>query len=134
MAQPISAQVYAVVVVHRDIPQGKRQRKRTRPDQQFLLIQELPKHDRKWYLTVGRVEQGEERFDGAKREVLEEGGIPIELEGFIEIQHTIADGVLWLRFILVARPADDTAPKNVADEHSLQAAWFTLAQVKELKQ
>ncbi|HBK21057.1 MAG TPA: NUDIX hydrolase, partial [Planktothrix sp. UBA10369] len=45
----------------------------------FLLIQEVM-GNRPWYFPGGRVEQGETFVAAAKRETLEEAGIPIILD------------------------------------------------------
>lgn len=92
----------------------------------FLLVQER-KHGQLWYLPAGRVEPGERIFEVAHRETMEEAGIPIELMGVLKVQHTIVPAVgARVRVILTAIPRDDTPPKSVADEESLQAAWVSL--------
>jgi phosphatase NudJ len=96
----------------------------------FLLIQEQ-QHDQTWYLPAGRVEPGEAFIAAARRETLEEAGIPIEIEGILRIEHSsTVFGGARIRVIFVARPADDTSLKSQPDEHSLQASWFTLAQLR----
>jgi phosphatase NudJ len=115
---PIPTWYFALVVVRRG--------------DQFLLVQER-KHDQLWYLPAGRVEPGESLVEGACRETLEETGVPVILEGILKIQHTPQwNGSARLRVIFVARPQDDTPPKQVADEESLQAAWVTLAELDRL--
>ncbi|HAN75222.1 MAG TPA: hypothetical protein DCQ51_16115 [Planktothrix sp. UBA8407] len=62
---PISTELFVVVVV--------------RSGNRFLLIQEVM-GNRPWYFPGGRVEQGETFVAAAKRETLEEAGIPIILD------------------------------------------------------
>jgi phosphatase NudJ len=101
-----------------------------RRENRFLLIQET---DGDWYLPAGRVEGGEGFVEAAEREALEEGGIPIVLEGILRLQHTpSSDGRARVRLIFVARPADDRPPKMHEDEHSCQAAWVTLEEMRRL--
>lgn len=104
-----------------------------RDGDRFLLVQEN-KPDRPWYIPAGRVEPGENLLDAAAREALEETGVPTEIERVIRIDHTpFPENVARVRIYLVAHPADDTTPKTEPDEHSLQAAWFTLDEMQELK-
>ncbi len=42
----------------------------------FLIVQER-KHGQLWYLPAGRVEPGENITDAARRETLEESGVPV---------------------------------------------------------
>jgi phosphatase NudJ len=98
----------------------------------FLLVHEQ-KHGQRWYLPAGRVEPGESFTAAAARETLEEAGIPIVLEGILRIEHTpLPGGTARLRIIFLARPADDRPPKSEADEESLEAAWFTLADLDRI--
>jgi 8-oxo-dGTP pyrophosphatase MutT (NUDIX family) len=98
----------------------------------FLVVQEADR-DQLWYLPAGRIEPGESLADGARREVLEEAGIPVVLEGILRFQHTPhKNGTARLRIIFVARPADDTPPKSVPDRESLRAAWVTLDELDRL--
>ncbi|WP_437678467.1 NUDIX hydrolase [Sorangium sp. So ce131] len=97
----------------------------------FLLVHER-KHGQLWYLPAGRVEPGETFEDGARREALEETGVPVEIEGVLRIEHTPSAFEARLRVIFLARPCGDTPPKSVPDEHSLEARWFTLRELKRL--
>lgn len=94
----------------------------------FLLIHEK-KHDQLWYLPAGRVEPGEDFIAAAKRETLEEAGIAIEIEGLIRIDYLALGDEARQRIIFVARPSNDTPPKSVPDDESLEAGWFTLEEI-----
>lgn len=103
-----------------------------RKDDKFLLVHER-KHGQKWYLPAGRIEPREDFVTAAKRETLEESGVPVIVEGVLHIQHTpMFDGSARVRFIVTARPADDTPPKSEPDEESLGAAWMTLEEMQEI--
>ena len=66
--KPIESWMFALVVVRK----GNR----------FLLVHER-KHGQRWYLPAGRVEFGETFPEAAKREVMEEAGVPISLDGIL---------------------------------------------------
>jgi phosphatase NudJ len=116
--EPIPTWYFALVVV--------------RKDDRFLVVQER-RHDEFWYLPAGRIEPGESLAAGARRETIEETGIPVFLEGIYSIQYTpLSDGTARLRIVFVARPLDETPPKSVPDENSLRAAWVTLDELDQL--
>jgi len=50
----------------------------------FLLVQE---RDGSWFFPAGRVDPGEGLIDGAKREAMEEAGVPIRVTGLLRIEH-----------------------------------------------
>jgi len=116
--EPIPTWFFVLVVVRRD--------------DKFLLVQENLR-DNPWYIPAGRVEVGESLVEAAEREVEEEGGIPVIVNGVIRVDHTpFAEGVSRIRVYLTARPRDDTQPKTKPDENSRRADWFSLEQIKEL--
>lgn len=103
-----------------------------RKDDKFLLVHER-KHEQKWYLPAGRVEPRENFVQAARRETLEETGVPVIIEGILKVQHTpMFDGTARVRFIVIARPEDDTPPKSEPDEESLGAAWMSLEEMKQV--
>lgn len=97
----------------------------------FLVVRER-KHGQGWYLPAGRVEAGETFVEAAVRETLEESGVPIAVEGVLRVEHTPTPDGARMRVFVVARPIDDTPPKTVADEHSLEARWVTLDELDAL--
>jgi len=114
---PIATWCFALVVVRR----GDR----------FLVVHET-KHGQLWYLPAGRVEPGETFPEAAVRETLEETGVPVRLDGIVRIEHTPVGATARLRCVFSAVPIDDTPPKSIADEHSLEAKWVTLAELDRL--
>ena len=80
----------------------------------------------------GRVEPGESLADACMREVLEETGVPVRLDGIVRLEHTPSPSGARVRVAFVASPLDDTAPKAVADEESLQAQWLTMEEIAAL--
>jgi len=100
-----------------------------RKGHRFLLTQEK-KYGSSWSIPGGRVEPGESLAEAAVREVFEETGVPIRLDGILRVEHTPGDGVR-LRILFTGSPIDDTEPKTTADDESLGAAWLTLDEVRE---
>ncbi len=96
-----------------------------------LLVRER-KHGQGWYLPAGRVERGETFYDAAVRETREEAGVAIAVEGVLRVEHTPSSDGARMRVFVLARAVDDTPPKSVADEHSLEARWVTLDEVDAL--
>ena len=113
-SQPSPTWVIALVVV--------------RDDDRFVLVEEL--RDRGWFLPAGRVEPGETLLSGARREVREEAGLEVELDGIIRIEHTPATGQLdaRLRVVFVAHPIGGTL-KTEPDGESRGAAWVRLSEL-----
>jgi 8-oxo-dGTP pyrophosphatase MutT (NUDIX family) len=113
---PLPTWYFALVVVRR----GHR----------FLLTQER-KYGSTWSIPGGRVEPGESLADAAVREVFEETGVPIQLDGMLRVEHTPGDEVR-VRVLYTGTPIDDTAPKTMADDESLGAAYLTLDEIRKL--
>ncbi len=118
----IPAWFYALVVVQ----QGDR----------FVLVEEP--WGNSWSLPGGRIEGGEPFPAGAVREVQEEAGIGVVLDGIVRVEfHRVdrgrrGDGSL-LRFVFAAHPTDATPLKTASDQHSLRAAWWSLEEARQLR-
>ena len=99
----------------------------------FLLVKEQ-KHGQSWYLPAGRVEQGESFEMGACREVYEEAGIQVTLDGIIRIELAppLHHRHYRQRVIFTAFPNDDTAPRNFPNSETLEARWVTIEEAKHL--
>ena len=117
---PLPSWYFALVVVRR----GHR----------FLLTQER-KYGSTWSIPGGRVEPGETLADAAVREVFEETGVPIRLDGILRVEHTPSHGGAGdtrVRVLFTGSPLDDTPPKTAADDESLGAAYLTLDEIRAL--
>jgi phosphatase NudJ len=115
---PLPTWYFALVVVRR----GHR----------FLLTQER-KYGSTWSIPGGRVEPGETLADAAVREVLEETGVPIRLDGILRVEHTPGEAGAQgtrVRVLFIGSPLDDTPPKTAADDESLGAAYLTLEEIR----
>lgn len=116
---PMPAWFYALVLVRRG--------------NHFLLVEETD-HGGGWYLPAGRVEPGETLHEAALREVREEAGIDVVLNGVYRIEHTVLErGGARVRVLFSAAPVDDRAPKSQPDEHTLRAGWFTRREAADLR-
>lgn len=100
-----------------------------RKGHRFLLTQER-KYGSSWSIPGGRVELGESLAEAAVREVFEETGVPVRLDGVLRVEHTPGDGAR-LRILFTGSPIDDTEPKTMADDESLGAAWLTLDEIRQ---
>ncbi|MEO8701397.1 MAG: NUDIX hydrolase [Kofleriaceae bacterium] len=94
----------------------------------FLMTQEK-KYGSTWSIPGGRVEPGESLADAAVREVYEETGVPVQLDGILRVEHTPGDQVR-MRVLFTGTAIDDTEPKTTADDESLGAAWLTLDEIR----
>jgi ADP-ribose pyrophosphatase YjhB (NUDIX family) len=115
---PIPTWYFALVVVRRG--------------QRFLLTQEQ-KYGSTWSIPGGRVEPGESLVDAAVREVHEETGVPVRIDGILRIEHAAAEATARVRVLFAGTPIDDTAPKTTADAESLGAAWLTMDEIRDRK-
>jgi phosphatase NudJ len=99
---------------------------------EFLLVHERG-HGQTWYLPGGRVEPGERIVDAAVRETLEEASVRVAVEGILRVEHSPhPSGTARCRVFFLAKPTGDSSPKTEADEHSLEARWFKLEELKDL--
>lgn len=96
---------------------------------QFALVHECCKQG--WYLPAGRVDAGETFEQAAVRETREEAGIEVHLDGMLRLLQNPRYGTMHAVF--VARPCVPAQPlKSVPDYESLEARWFTLAEIQQL--
>ena len=114
---PIPTWYFALVVV--------------RLGRRFLLTQEK-KYGATWSIPGGRVEPGEQLVEAAMREVMEEAGVPIMVDGILRIEHSPTGQGARTRIIFAGTPVDDREPKQVADDESLRAAYLTLDEIDRL--
>lgn len=95
----------------------------------YLIVEE---RDGTFFLPAGKVEPGENLMAAAVRETAEEAGMLVGLRGLLGFDHSqFSDGTTKMRFAFVGYPALG-APKQVADQHSRGAGWFTKLEVEHL--
>lgn len=102
-----------------------------RPDGKVLLVRQA--YRAKWGIPGGLLEKGEDPADGARREVLEEVGLPVELLGepavVVESQRQRVD------LVYRARPETqaDVAKVRPCSPEITEAAWFAPDALPELQ-
>ena len=114
--EPIPTYYFALVVVRR----GHR----------FLMTQEK-KYGATWSIPGGRTDVGETLVAAAIREVFEETGVPIAIDGILRVEHTPGENARF-RIIFNGYPIDDTKPKQAADQESLRAAYYTIDEFRAM--
>ncbi len=99
----------------------------------FLLVHER-KHGQTWYLPAGRLEPGESFEQAAIREVEEESGLKVTLDGIIQVQLSppLQGKDYRQRVIFMASPIDDSLPRNYPNADTLGACWVTIEEAKRL--
>ncbi len=102
-----------------------------RHEDRFLLVQER-KHGQTWYVPAGGVEPGESFAAAAVRETREEAGVDVRLTGVLRFEHSPLGARARCRMLFAAEPIGDPTPKQVSDDDTLGADWFTLAQIRQL--
>ena len=75
-----------------------------------------------WYLPAGRMEAGEDITEAARREVLEETGLEIELTTLLMVESAAGS---WYRFVVTGNvTGGKLKTPSDADSESLQAKWI----------
>ena len=107
--------VYATAIVEKD---GK-----------ILLVQEAKeKNFQKWNYPGGSLEVTEKAWEGAKREVLEETFLDVEITALLGVYNSVGKNHS-IRFVFVARPIAGT---EAAGDNVLAVKWFDPAELKDL--
>lgn len=101
---------------------------------EYVLVQESKPGPRfSWALPGGAVEPGENLIEAAKREVLEEAGLLVDLIGLVrlDVWPSHEEPIdTWL-FHFFAREVGGSL-KTQEDEHSIRAGWFPPNEIAKL--
>ena len=107
----------------------------------YLTIEES--NGRGWWLAGGALHHGETFQQAALREVREEAGIEVELKGILRYMQIIGQADLDLpmgearsSMVFYGEPKSIEQAENLKwepDTESLQAAWFTLGELREME-
>lgn len=115
--EPIPTWFYALVVV--------------RLGRRFLVVREASTSSSVPARGARRGGRDPRRGRGARDP--RDSGVPVTLEGVLRVEHSPQPhGGTRVRVFFVARPSDDTAPKQEPDAHSLEARWVTLDELEGL--
>jgi 8-oxo-dGTP pyrophosphatase MutT (NUDIX family) len=98
----------------------------------FLLIKEASeKWGGEWFFPGGKVNCTESVVDAAIREVLEEAGCHVLVNGIFHFRYfrTLLADALHIYF----RGYTSDDPKHIPDENSLDARWFAPEEMKHLR-
>lgn len=101
-------------------------------DGKFLLVQEAQERCRgKWNIPAGHLDPKENIFDGAMREVFEETGCKVELNGILQIGNRKLENDTWMSVIFATKLTEE----NITFDKSeiLDARWFTYEQLLDMK-
>ena len=89
-------------------------------DNELLLIKRGTKDPHApgaWEIPGGRIEPGEDPFEGLKRETKEETGLDVEVLNPLKVQHFARDdGQKITMIVFLCRPVSDSV--NLSEEHT----------------
>ena len=102
-----------------------------RDDDAVLLVRHV--YRSRWGVPGGLLKRGEDAFDAARREVLEEVGLPIELVGQPAV--VVDADPQRVDIVFRARPADGADPSAVTSgsPEIIEAKWFPRQGLPELQ-
>lgn len=102
---------------------------------EVVLIQEAKKNCHgHWYYPAGRLEPNETLVEGAKREFEEETGLTFEPTTLVHVESHLIAGY-WMRFTFTGYlTGGELKTADKGDKESLQAAWFSLEQLRNCVQ
>ncbi|MEO6304906.1 MAG: NUDIX hydrolase [Bacteroidia bacterium] len=102
-------------------------------EDRYLLIREAAKKWKgKWFLPGGKVELNETPENAAHREVKEEAGCDIVINGIFYFRYNSDIFDRYLSIFYSASIMGEEIIKQTADKHSLEVKWFTLEEVAHL--
>ncbi|KAJ3444177.1 mutt/nudix hydrolase [Anaeramoeba flamelloides] len=105
-------------------------------DDKIVMIQEAKSSCKeKWYIPAGKMQLGEDVFESAKRETLEEAGVEIENPKIFDTDfRPYFNSLDYVRFHLTATISGGSLKTlKQKDKESMQAKWIPLSKLKDYK-
>ena len=103
--------------------------------QVLLVMRKNPPNRGKWALPGGLVELGETVQDAAIREIKEETGLNVEIEGLLDVQTDLhMDGRVRIEYhyVLVDYLARPVSGRLRLNPESSDSGWFSRGQIRGL--
>jgi 8-oxo-dGTP diphosphatase len=101
-------------------------------DEILLIKRGKEPHYGRWMVPGGTLEWGETLEQAVIREVHEETGVEIRLDGFVEIIEAIVPGDAGFHYVIMDYVATHVAGEPVAGDDALEATWAGPSRLGEL--
>ena len=89
-------------------------------------------HYGSWMVPGGSLEWGETLEEGAAREVLEETGVTVRIDAFVEVVEVVSAGDDGFHFVIADYAATAIEGHPVAGSDALAAEWMSQAAIDAL--
>ena len=106
-----------------------------RGDRVLLLKRSNPPNKGRWALPGGLVELGESTEAAAEREILEETGLKVKIEGLLDVQtdlHRDGSARVEYHYVLVDYLAVPLRGRLKVNSESEDYGWFTFSESRKL--
>lgn len=102
-------------------------------DNKYLLVQESQENCYgKWNIPAGHLDPNENVFEGAKREILEECGYNVEIEGIAEVANRVVPET-EIFFVIFSTNIIDGDAKYDSKE-ILDVKWYTYEEILNMRE